>query len=89
MAVTLSDVTSSAASYTNVYTATGLSPGTKLVIQNKASNPMYIQIKATQPSATSVDGNIITSYEFIMIEGGDLPGVWVKGAGKISVQVLD
>ncbi len=89
MAVTLPDVTSSATSFINVYTATGLPVGTKLIIQNKSSNTMYIQVKATQPSATSVDGNIITSYEFIIIDGGDLPGVWVRGAGKISVQVFD
>lgn len=89
MAVTLPDVPCVSTSYTNIYTASGIPPGTKIIIQNKSTNPMYIQIKDTQPSPTSTDGNIIPSYQFMIIEGGEMPGVWVRGAGKISVQVYD
>lgn len=89
MAVTLPDVQSVNTSYTNIYAATGIPVGTAIIIQNKASNAMNIQIKTTQPSATSTDGNVMQPYDFLVVDGDPSAVVWVKGTGKITVQVVE
>lgn len=89
MALTLPDVACYSMYYIDLYEVTGIKVGTPILIQNKSANAMNIQIRSEKPTATSTDGNILTSYNFFEVSGGTIPAVWVKGAGKISVQVLD
>lgn len=87
MADTKPDVQLDKTQYVDVYAATGLAVGTPILIQNKSSQNVYIQIQTTQPSALSRDGGIIQPFEQGLIDTGE-NGCWVLGDtnGKISVQ---
>lgn len=87
MANTIPDITLSVTDYINVYTLTGIAVGTALVIQNKSSEEVLIQIAPTKPLSTSTAGEVLPSLEQAGIDAGE-SGCWVKGfaKGKISVQ---
>lgn len=84
MADTLSDITITNTAWTNLYTATSLTVGVALLIQNKSSLPILLQIKATSPSASSVDGVAIDKFQFSQIDSG-ASGVWAKAVSSSAV----
>lgn len=86
MANTIPDVTLNNLVYQELYTETGITVGTAIFIQNKTAS-IRIQIKDSQPFAASTDGVQISPLEFYMVDSGE-QGVWVKGSGKICVQVV-
>jgi hypothetical protein len=86
VANTLPDVTLTSA-YLDLYAATGITPGKALLVQNKASSIAYVQIKGFQPASSSLDGVLLPSYEFCIVDANS-SGVWAKGSGKVSVQEL-
>lgn len=86
MSLTLPDIILTQASYTNLYTASGITAGASIAVQNKSSSPIHVQVRATQPPASSRDGTVIDSLQQIVVVGTPIPGVWAIGAGPIAVQ---
>jgi hypothetical protein len=86
MSDTLPDVSLVMTQYKNVYTETGISPGTAVVVQNKSAHSCWLQISTNQPAAESEDGTLLFTGEFVLITGS-ISGLWAKGNGKISVQL--
>jgi hypothetical protein len=93
---TIPDVTLASGVWLDVYNATGIAPGTALILKNKASNLVYIQVRATVPTASSVDGWTLagvgssSSGDWTTVD--KVPAgsrVWVKGNGKLFVQVFE
>lgn len=96
MADTLPDVTMVSGVWLDVYNATGITPGTALIVKNKGSNLVYIQVRSSVPVATSTDGWSLAGVG--SSSGGDwttidkVPAgsrVWVRGNGKLFVQVFE
>lgn len=87
MADTIPDVQLSKTAYVDVYAATGIVVGTGLVIQNKSSQDVRIQLSASQPASSSTDGDILRPYLEATVDSGET-GCWVLGLaeGTISVQ---
>jgi hypothetical protein len=84
MADSLPDITITNTSWTNLYTAASLTVGTALLVQNKASQPILLQIKAAAPSASNVDGVAIDKFQFSQIDSG-ASGVWAKATMSSAV----
>lgn len=88
MADTLSDIVITNAGWTNLYTAASLTVGTGLIVQNKSGSPILLQIKATSPTASSVDGVALDMLQASEIDSG-ASGVWAKStslSATINVQ---
>lgn len=83
--ITRPDVVLTNSAYTDVYAATGIPVGTSLIIQSKSSVGAFLQIRTTQPTATSQDGILVEAYQFYVIDAGEV-GLWARGATKLSVQ---
>jgi len=60
MSDTLPDIKVSNTTFSDVNTLTGLAVGTALVISNKSTSPILLQISATEPSPTSRNGEILS-----------------------------
>jgi len=88
-AITLPDLLLSNSGYIDVYAATGIPVGTNLLVQNKSSTIFYLQLKESQPSPTNIDGSILEPYEFLLIKSTSPIRFWVRGNGRLSVQVDD
>jgi len=89
MAVTLADVTVPAATWTNLYTATGLTVGVGLDIWNKGVGSAEIAISVAAPAANT--GVPIFSgplNNFLAVTAGEV-GAWAYSVlgTKLSVQV--
>lgn len=90
MALTIPDIILAAnAPYVNIYNQANIAPGTSLLLQNKSNTAMYVQITQKQPNKNSTDGTMLDNNIFLEVSGEELPAVWVKGAGRLSVQILD
>lgn len=87
MANTRPDITLVNTAFVDVYALSGITIGTAILIQNKSSGGVYIQIKGFQPASSSTDGTFLSSYEFGVVSSGE-SGCWVKGSGKMSVQEM-
>lgn len=85
MANTIPDISSVNGSFTDVYTSSGITVGTSIIIQNKSTSALYVQISALQPLSTSTDGVYIQPYQFYVVDAGEV-GCWIRGNGKICVQ---
>ena len=79
--------------WTDIYSAIGLAASTELVLLNKSSSTMYVYVSATQPSANSFDGWLLsTTFPGNWTTVTSVPAVsnvWIKGSGKVLVQVYD
>lgn len=86
---TLPDVLLTGTVYQDLNTATGITAGSPIVIQNKSSNDVRIIINPTQPSASSENGWLLAPRASIVIEN-ETQVVWAKavalGNSHISVQ---
>lgn len=91
MAATLPDVVLTGTAFQNLNTATGLTTGTPLAIQNKGSTFVRIIISPTLPAASSQNGIVIKPLGFAYIEN-ETDIVWAKAVDiigtPISVQQL-
>lgn len=87
MANTITDVMLGNTVYQDVYAETGIAVGTAIFIQNKGSVATKVQIKSSQPAASSSDGVLIQPYEFFQVDAGE-SGVWAKGSGRLCVQKM-
>ena len=86
MSDTLPDVPVSGSEYVDVYTLSGITVGTRIVIQNKTQFPIHIQETAAQPLAASTDGIVCDRLNSKIVISAS--GCWVKARtdSKISVQ---
>lgn len=90
MAVTLPDITIQNTAYINVYTATGITVGTSVIVQNKGTFSVYLQTTATTPSADSENGVILSPLEILIVDAGEA-GLFAKAtffSAKLSVQPI-
>lgn len=85
MADTLADVVLTGTAYQNLYAATAIAAGTALLIQNKTSHYIRIQIKATTHTASSESGVVLAPPMFHSVSAGE-SGCWAIGNGPVSVQ---
>jgi hypothetical protein len=95
MADTLADITLTAGVWLDVYNASGIAPQSDLIIKNKSTSVAYIQVKASTPTVNT-DGWPLNPLASSL--GGDwttitkVPAgsrVWIRGTGKIFVQLFD
>lgn len=59
MANTIPDISVDKDVYVDVNTLSGLIAGTALVVTNKSTSRIRLQVSATQPDATSEDGELL------------------------------
>ncbi len=83
---TISDIVLSDTSYTNLYTATGITPGTEVLIQNKGPSLVIVQNKSSAPANSSWDGFVIPQLSVWVAPQGTL-GLWVKGNSTVAVEI--
>ena len=94
MADTIADIPVSATVYSDVNTLSSIAAGTALVLTNKTSTPIRLQIASSQPAANSEAGEIIYgggSVDSIKLVTAGENTVWAKAAegsvaGKLNVQ---
>ena len=84
MSDTLPDVPLIEGQYVDIYAATGIAVGTRVVIQNKTNGFIRVQESAAQPANDSTDGVFVETKKYVIAIGTN--GCWVKGSGDISVQ---
>jgi hypothetical protein len=84
---TIPDVLLTGTAYQNLYAATGIVVGTSVTVQNKTGSVLYLQNIAAQPSNTSKNGITLQPNEFIPVTG-TIVGLWAKGSGSVSVEVI-
>lgn len=89
MANTLPDLQLAAGVWTEVYSATGITSGQPLIIQNKITAPFLIQVRATTP-VTTTDGYSVASNATVYLDGS-LTGVWIRctSAGRVVIMIND
>jgi len=96
VADTIPDLTLVSGVWLDVYTASGIAPQSDLIIKNKSSNAIYIQVRASTPTSASIDGWQLNGIG--TAAGGEwttitkVPAgsrVWAKGNGKLFVQLFD
>jgi len=93
---TIPDLTLISGVWLDVYAASGIAPQSDLVVKNKSSNAIYIQIRASTPTAASIDGwqlngiGTAAGGEWTTINKVPVGSrVWAKGNGKMFIQVFD
>lgn len=93
---TLPDVILQTGVYVDLYTATGIAPGTALLLNNKSSGTVHIQVRASQPTNNSTDGWPLRAGagELTWTTVQEVPvgsRVWARGAsgGRLFVQTLE
>lgn len=84
---TIADVQLTPAAYIEVYAATGITPGTQLVIQNKSRGTVNVQNVSAQPAYTDHNGFVIGDKELWRVPAGT-EKAWFKGDGPIAVEVM-
>lgn len=95
MSNTLPDVQLVTNTWIDAYDLTGISPGTSLIIRNKASAVIYINVNAVAPLPNATDGwDLASTTGERWTTVTNVPTgsrVWLKGtnAGKVSIQSLD
>lgn len=92
---TINDLILPSTAYVDVYTLTGIAPGTSLILNNKSASIVYVQVRPGQPATSSIDGWPLRntsgeSWTTVM----DVPAgsrVWVKGAqgARVFVQAFE
>lgn len=83
---TLPDIVLTSNVYVDVNTLTGIPVGTPMVINNKGSGSVLIQIRPTAPLNSSQDGVQLVGFGFFYVDANE-GRVWLKGqAGRINVQ---
>lgn len=96
MSNTLPDIVMQTGTYIDVYNVSGIAPGTALLLNNKSSATVQIQVRPSQPPASSNDGWPLRSGagETTWTTVQNVPAgsrVWVKGnnGGRLFVQIFE
>ncbi len=74
-----------AGEWVNLYSATSISVGTKIVIQNTGSRNVILVDSVTKPTA-STGFNVITPKEYLVSSNAP-DGAWAKSSGGSKLQV--
>ena len=88
MTTTIPDIVVQSTSYTDVYSSSGVSVGTSVILQNKGSLSIFLQTGETIPSASSEEGVILSSLEMFIVDEGEA-GLFARsffGSCKLSIQ---
>lgn len=90
MADTRADVAVAAATWTDLYAATGIAVGTAVDVYNKGSNAVQLAIKATAPASTTVGMPLHVGAvgSFAHVDAGE-SGLWAycpQGTTTLLVQ---
>lgn len=88
MADTKPDVILNGTEYQDLYAATGIAVGTKLILFNKSTSDVRVILSATKPANNSTDGIIMEisgAMRPFSVDAGE-NGCWAKGFGPLSVQ---
>lgn len=93
MSDTIPDISVDKDLYSDVNDLSGIAAGTAIIVENKTTIPVRLQISLTQPLATSVDGSIIykggKENSIKLVTAGEST-VWAKALGStdaiLSVQ---
>lgn len=70
--------------WTNAYTATGITVGTAVTINNKAVAPLFAWVGTTAPTSSTA-GYQVDSGGYLSIATG-ASGLWVMGSGNVLIQ---
>lgn len=95
MSNTIPDVQLVLNTWLDAYELTGITPGSSLIIRNKASAVVYINVNAAMPPMNSTDGwDLASTTGERWTTVTNIPTgskVWIKGTnvGKVSIQTLD
>lgn len=95
MSDTLPDITVTSGVWFDAYSLTGISAGKNLIIKNKGTTPIYIQVRPTAPLPASTDGWNLLGTGTVPAEWTTVQNVpngskvWIKGNGKVFVQELE
>lgn len=84
---TLPDVSLIGTTYQDLYSETGIEFGLSVTIQNKTAKAVYLQNTSTVPDDNSSDGHLLGMLETIIV-AGVIEGLWAKGNGPISVEIV-
>lgn len=88
MADTRPDVILNGEEYQDLYSETGITVGTKLILFNKSTSDVRVIISATKPANNSTNGIVMEvkgAMRPFTVDAGE-SGVFAKGFGPISVQ---
>lgn len=96
MADSLNDVYLTTNTWVDLYSLTGIAPGTSLIVNNKSSATVFLLTRASQPNGSSNDGWPLRAGN---LEGNwtvveNVPAssrVWAKGAtgGRLFIEVYE
>lgn len=84
MTATINDVILLGVAYQDVYVSTAIVIGTPLVVQNKSSGPIYLQIAVTAPSASDRDGFLLYPGKQAFVDNAT-EGLFAFGTGRLHV----
>ena len=84
MTATINDLSLLGVAYQDVYTAAGIVVGTPLVVQNKSTNHMWLQIATVAPSASDRDGYLLYPGKEAHVTDAT-EGLFAFGVGKLHV----
>lgn len=62
--------------WTNLYQATGITPGTKIAVQNIGFADVYLSASLSQPANDSDSYQVIQANDFPMANDLNDPGAW-------------
>ena len=81
---TINDIHLAGVVYENVYAGSGIIVGTPLIVQNKSSGPVYLQISATAPPASDRDGFLVYPGKSVFVDDATT-GLFAFGTGRLHV----
>lgn len=84
MAITVNDLILAGTAYQNVYVGVGIVVGTPVIVQNKSSTPVYLQIAVSAPSASDKDGFLVYPGKSVFVENAT-EGLFAFGTGRLHV----
>lgn len=85
MANTINDVVLTLSAYVNVYTATSITVGKTVILQNKGNVPVIVQVKGSTPAANDRNGFVVLPNQSVVIDKTPA-GIFALGDGPINVQ---
>lgn len=90
MSDTIPDIQASSDVYVDINTLSGIVAGSAIVVENKSSNNVLLQISASQPAADSQNGTILHNAgdenSIKVITAGENT-VWAKSIGSTSADI--
>lgn len=83
---TIPDIQLSSTAYTDLYTVSGITVGTEILIQNKGPVVIVVQNSTLAPDNASWNGFLIP-YMAVWVAPSGTTGVWAKGGSTVAVEV--